>query len=241
MLELPEPLLRNYRQVTVLASLVLGTLLCGALFVLRATYTRSLDYTGLVWNLFLAWLPMVSSLVAYNLYRRRFSLSSLVVIGSALMWLLFFPNAPYLLTDLMHLTYPMSNVPFWYDLILFIAFSWNGFFLGLVSLYLMQTVIRRMVGPLGSWIFAVGALGAGSIGIYLGRFLRWNSWDIFTNPRSILADILERLRHPLDHLQTFGFSMLFFFFLMTTYWMVVALARFSFNEESLNPNVQEVA
>jgi uncharacterized membrane protein len=237
MSELPEPLLRNYRQVAVITSLVLGTAFCGALFVMRATYTHSLGHTGLLWNLFLAWLPMLSALIAYNLYRRRFSISTVVVVASTVIWLLFFPNAPYLLTDLMHLSYPMNNVPFWYDLILYIAFSWNGFFLGLVSLYLMQTVVRRMVGPVGSWIFAVGALGAGSFGIYLGRFLRWNSWDILTNPRSILADIVARMRNPLAHLQTFGFSMVFFLFMMTTYWMVVALARF--NEESLKPHLQE--
>ncbi len=216
--------LRYHRQLSVIASLAFATAVCAGLLALRMAYTRGLTYIGLLWNLFLAWLPFISSLAAYNLYKRWLSLTTLLVAGSALIWLLFFPNAPYLLTDLMHLQ--ASDVPLWYDLILLVAFAWTGSFLGHVSLYLMQTVVLRMAGPLIGWIFALGTLGAGSFGIYLGRFQRWNSWDIFTRPREILSDIWQPLRHPFSHPETVAFSLLFYLFLIASYWMLVTLIRF---------------
>jgi uncharacterized membrane protein len=216
--------LPRYRQLLVLASLVFATALCAGLLVLRVAYSHETRYLHLLWNLFLAWLPVLSSFIAYNLYRRNLHISTPVVIGAAFIWLLFFPNAPYLLTDLIHL-HPAGNVPQWYDLLMLVTFGWTGAFLGLVSLYMMQALIRRAFGPLSSWIFVLGALGAGSFGIYLGRFLRWNSWDLLTNPSRILRDILERLRHPIAHMQTFAFSMIFFLFLMATYGMVMAMVQ----------------
>lgn len=215
---------RYYRQISLVASLIFATAVCAGLLALRMAYTRGIMYTNLLWNLFLAWLPLVSSLAAYNLYKRWFSVTTILVMVSALIWLLFFPNAPYLLTDLMHLQ--ASDVPLWYDLILLVAFAWTGSFLGHVSLYLMQSVVQRMAGSLISWIFALGTLGLGSFGIYLGRFLRWNSWDIFTRPGEILADIWEPIRHPFAHLETVAFSVLFYLFLVASYWMLVTLMQF---------------
>ena len=220
------------RQLSLVASLVLATALCGGLLALRMAYTRGFVFAGLLWNLFLAWVPVFSSLIAYNTGKRRMGLSTLIVIASTFAWLLFFPNAPYLLTDIMHLR--PSNAPIWFDLILLNAFAWTGTFLGLVSLYLMQSVVHRMAGLLTSWAFAVGTLAVGSFGIYLGRFLRWNSWDVFTQPRAILTDILYRLRHPFDNPQTFAFSILFFLFLMAAYGMLVTTVQFGReNEEAL--------
>jgi uncharacterized membrane protein len=225
-----SPSHRYHRQISLAASLIFASALCAVLLALRIAYTRGLVYTNLAWNLFLAWLPVISSFAAYNLYRRGLSFCTLLVAGSAFIWLLFFPNAPYLLTDILHLK--PSNVPLWYDLILLVAFAWTGTFLGLVSLYMMQTVVYRMTGALASWLFAVGTLAAGSFGIYLGRFLRWNSWDIFTNPGMIWRDILERLRSPWAHPQTFAFSALFFLFLVSAYWMLVAIVQLGRHDES---------
>jgi uncharacterized membrane protein len=215
---------RYYRQLSLIASLAFATAVCAGLLALRVAYTRGSMYIGLLWNLFLAWLPLISSLAAYNLYKRWLSMTTVLVVVSALIWLLFFPNAPYLLTDILHLH--ASDVPLWYDLILLVAFAWTGSFLGHVSLYLMQTVVRRMAGQFVSWLFALGTLGAGSLGIYLGRFQRWNSWDIFTRPMEILSDIWQPLRHPFSHPETVAFSVLFYLFLIASYWMLVTLVNF---------------
>ncbi|MEP7356720.1 MAG: DUF1361 domain-containing protein, partial [Anaerolineales bacterium] len=183
MLQPNRAVLRQYRQFAVLVSLGFATLVSLGLLALRVIYSHRLEYTYLAWNLFLAWLPMLCALAAYNAGKRRSRLSWLVVAGCALAWLLFFPNAPYLLTDILHLQ-PSQNAPLWFDLVLLLAFAWTGFFLGLVSLILMQSLVRRAAGrrcrqftaAIASWAFALAVLGLSGFGIYLGRFLRWNSW-----------------------------------------------------------------
>lgn len=215
-------LYRNYRQIAVVGSLVFATAVSLGLLGLRILYTRHWDYFNLGWNLFLAWLPLVFALAAYNAHKRRSRLSWMVVAGCAMIWLLFFPNAPYLLTDIAHLQ-SSYGVPLWYDLIMVVGFAWTGLFLGLVSLYLMQALVRQAAGGLASWLFALGVSALSGFGIYLGRFLRWNSWDIFINPAPVLADVAERLHHPLAHYQTFVFSALFSLFFVSAYFILVAM------------------
>ncbi len=221
---LMRSLYRIYRQVAVVGSLVFATALSLGLLGLRVVYTREFDYLGLGWNLFLAWMPLFFALAAYNVYKRSSRLSWLVVAGCALVWLLFFPNAPYLLTDIIHLQ-SAQGVPYWYDLIMIIGFAFTGLFLGLVSLYLMQSLVRQAAGGAASWLFVLAVSGVSSFGIYLGRFLRWNSWDVFINPLSLLADIFERLRHPLAHYQTFVFSAMFSLFFISAYFILVAMTH----------------
>jgi len=224
MLQPNRAILRQYRQIAVLVSLAFATAVCLGLLALRVTYSHRLEYTYLAWNLFLAWLPMLCALAAYNAGKRRTRLSWLVVAGCALAWLLFFPNAPYLLTDILHLQ-PRADAPLWFDLVLILAFAWTGFMLGLISLVLMQALVRRAAGAAASWAFAVAVLGLTGFGIYLGRFLRWNSWDVFFSPGSLLADMIQPLLHPIVHARTIAFSGLFSLFLVSAYFMIVALTH----------------
>jgi uncharacterized membrane protein len=226
----PMPLIRafarHHRQVAVVASLMLSTAVFVALLALRLTRTDALDHLHLLWNLFLAWLPFLSALAAYNLYKRQSRLNWLVIAACAAAWLLFFPNAPYVVTDLGHL-YPREGVPFWYDLLLVATFVWTGLFLGLVSLYLMQTLVRNTAGPAAGWAFALGVVGLSSFGVYLGRFRRWNSWDVLFSPWELLADIWVRVRHPIAHYQAFVFSLLFAAFFVSAYLMLIAFTHLS--------------
>jgi uncharacterized membrane protein len=217
-------LLRRYRQLAVMASLAFATLICLALLAVRVLYSENRMYLFLAWNLFLAWLPLLCSLLAYNAFKRRNRLSWLVVAGCALAWLLFFPNAPYLLTDILHLE-PRPDAPLWFDLVLVIAFAWTGLFLGLVSLFLMQALVRRAAGVLLSWGFALGVLGISGFGIYIGRFWRWNSWDVFASPGGLFADLLDAAQHPLLHARSLVFSGLFSLFLVSAYFIFVALTH----------------
>jgi uncharacterized membrane protein len=151
---------RNRRQAAVVGSLVFATLVCLSLLAVRGIYARSTAHFHLVWNLFLAWLPMLTALLAYNLGRRRrrgWPGNMLVVGICLLLWLLFFPNAPYILTDLLHLR-PLDTIPVWYDLLLLIAFAWTGASLGLVSLYLMQSLVRAVASPRAAWLITAGVL-----------------------------------------------------------------------------------
>ncbi|HYE72884.1 MAG TPA: DUF1361 domain-containing protein, partial [Blastocatellia bacterium] len=195
--------------------------LCISILGVRMVYTGSYRYIFLVWNLFLAWLPVVGALTSYNLSNRTSKRVWLPVCLCACLWLLFLPNAPYLITDLVHLK-ARNDFLYWFDLVMFISFAWTGIFLGLVSLYLMQEVVKKVASVWASWVFVVIVIGLSSFGIYLGRFPRWNSWDIATQPTILMADIWERVTHPVAHLQTFAFSGLFSLFLLTTYLMLLA-------------------
>jgi uncharacterized membrane protein len=218
-------LIRNSRQLTLLASLVLASLVCIGLLMLRAMHAGNSHYVWLVWNLFLAWFPTASAVVAYNIHNEDSKLRGFLVLICATGWFLFFPNAPYLITDLMHL-HARPDAPFWFDMLLLIAFAWTGFFLGLISLLLMQEIVRRVFGAGLSWCFAFAMLGLGSFGIYLGRFLRWNSWDVWSNPLRLFVDIAHQVRHPLMHAQTVAFSVLFGFFLVAMYLTLTAVMNF---------------
>ena len=135
------------------------------------------------------------ALAAYANARRGRSLATSTL---GVLWLLFFPNAPYLLTDFIHL-HESSATPLWYDALMLAAFAWTGLLLGFASLYLMQMIWQRAVGPVVSWLGVVATLAVGSFGIYLGRFLRFNSWDALVRPRRIAHVIATELENPFSH------------------------------------------
>src|SRR3954471_11258766 len=151
-----------------------------ALVLARIFYTWHFRYAFLIWNLFLAWLPLIFAVLAYEKYQRGCGRNWRFLALTAA-WLLFLPNAPYIFTDLIHLTtYFYSH--FWVDMVLILSCALTGLILGFVSLYLMQSIVTRMAGQLASWAFIAAAAGLSSFGIYLGRFLRFNSWDILFKP-----------------------------------------------------------
>ena len=225
---------RHYRQLAVIGSLLFGTCVCLGLFALRMARIHSFFDGGMIWNLFLAWLPALSALAAYNLRQTHSVLRWITISGFVLVWLLFLPNAPYLITDIMHLQ-PRPEIPYWFDLILYVAFAWTGSFLGLVSLLLIQEVVRHAAGALASWLFILGVLALNSFGIYLGRFLRWNSWDVIVNPLPLFTEIAQQVRHPVAHFQTVVFSVLFTFFFLAAYLMLVAVTRFHAELQTQQP------
>ncbi len=215
---------RLYRQNTVFVSVVFSSILCLFILGLRIAYTRNLRFSFLAWNLFLAWLPLISAFAAFKLQPKlpgRFRILLLTFMG---VWLIFLPNAPYLITDLVHLK-ARSDISFWFDLTMLIAFAVTGLLYGLVSLYWMQQVVFKLAGSAASWIFVLSATGLSSFGIYLGRFLHWNSWDLVGNPVGLLTDIWQIVRHPIANFETFAFSGLFTLFLIGTYSLLSALTR----------------
>jgi uncharacterized membrane protein len=110
--------------------------------------------------------------------------------------MLFFPNAPYILTDFQHLSNAGVDIPVWYDVILLIWFAFTGLFLGMVSLFLMQEIIRREFGRWFGWGFVIAVTGLTTMGIYMGRFLRWNSWDVLGNLAGMTQFTLYYIVNP---------------------------------------------
>jgi uncharacterized membrane protein len=193
------------RLVTVLG-LVAASLFCVGLVGLRMIETGDSDFSGLIWNLFLAWIPFVLAVVVYDRWRRGKARGSLFVLGA--LWLLFFPNAPYIVTDFVHLE-RTGDAPYWYDALTVSAFAWTGVLLGFASLFVMQTVVRQWRGVVSGWVFAGTALALGSLGIYLGRFLRLNSWDAVEHP-SVLPRIAHAVaRDPFAYQEAIGVTVLF--------------------------------
>jgi uncharacterized membrane protein len=226
MLQLPSV----YRgQTRLIAALCLSSALSIALLAARALYTGYLSWEFLAWNLCLAWIPMVMALGAWASGRDRRH-PGLVTAGLLAAWLLFFPNAPYILTDLIHLA-PRAPVPVWFDALMIFSFAWNGLMLGFVSLWIVQNLVRGWYGDIVAWLAAAVSLAAASFGIYLGRFQRWNSWDVLTQPHALATDVLERVLNPLAHPQTVAISLLFFGLLTVAYLTTVLLAGSRWRQE----------
>jgi len=159
------------------------------LILLRGTAT----FLFLLWNLFLAWIPYWISLAVAPFYERTKSLTFISII--LFVWLLFLPNAPYILTDLLHLR-DRAPIPYWYDLMLLISFAWTGLLLGLTSLYEVHLFLTKRFSKTIGWIGIFTAITLSGLGVYIGRFLRWNSWDILTQPIQLFTDLIEILLHP---------------------------------------------
>ncbi len=193
------------------------------LVLARIIWSGNLRLGFLVWNLFLAWLPLIFALLACEKYRagcgrnwRFFGLTGA--------WLLFFPNAPYIFTDLIHLT-TRFNAHFWVDLVLILSCALTGLVAGFVSLYLMQSVVRRMLGRGASWVFIAAVSALSSFGIYLGRILRFNSWDVVFQPVKIYRGLGNWAADPLANSTSFLFPVLFATFLFIAYVLLYGLTH----------------
>jgi len=155
---------RNRYKISLFGLMTAASLVCVALVAARIEYSDSRRYTGLVWNLFLAWIPFVLAYAAYALSWRKLLLYLAMPLITFLC-LIFLPNAPYILTDLQHLARETTNAPLWYDVIMLVWFSWTGLLLGLVSLYFMHEIVRRAFGRLAGWLFVLIISGLGSFGV----------------------------------------------------------------------------
>lgn len=203
-----------------LYAIMLSSLL--AIFLLAGRFYRSgtITYGFLLWNLLLAWIPFLGSLWANRLHGRHPGRWWLLIFPGAL-WLAFFPNAPYIITDFWHLQ-ERAPIPMWYDIGLLASFAWTGLVLAIYSLRTMHRLVVHYVGRVVGWLFAAAVMCLGGLGIYLGRFLRWNSWDLLLNPTEVLADVVVRLADPLSHPRTFGVTLLFAAILFVSYLTLTA-------------------
>ena len=209
----------------VFALLGAGSAMCIAMVAGRTLYSHTHHFQTLVWNLFLAWIPLVLSALIYRIATRRADLTRWILVPATLVWLLFFPNAPYIVTDLVHLGQYHDNVPGWFDVMLVAWFAWTGLLLGVVSLRLMQEIVARARGSRVGWLFVVLVTAAGSLGIYVGRFLRWNSWTVFQAPLTLADTGWDRVSQPDAGELMLGFAVLFALLFLFVYGTAYLLAR----------------
>lgn len=195
--------------------IALSTFLVFFYYFGRVFISRDFIFKNLIWNLFLAWLPYIFSLGIAALHRLRPRWWVLLLLPGIL-WLLFLPNSFYIVTDLIHLA-KRQSIPIWYDAGLIAITAWTGIFLANMSLHSVQGVIRSYLGHIISWVFALTVIGLSGYGVYLGRFLRWNSWDLLLDPTEILVDSIYPLLHPISYADKIGFVVMYTSLFLVTY------------------------
>lgn len=165
-----------------------------SLVCFRVVYTGQIHFVWLLWNLFLALVPYLLTRTAMR--QLQWIESNIRFFLLFFTWLFFIPNSFYIITDLFHLE-DQKVMPRWYDLALLFSFAWNGFFLGISSLRQMQTILQCKWPQVKEWQFFYPVMVLNALGVYIGRYLRYNSWDVITNPFDLTSDVLSLLVHPL--------------------------------------------
>jgi uncharacterized membrane protein len=208
-------------------ALILLSVFCANASFIRVAMTDSSDLLFLIWNLALAWVPLVFAWLLYirtTAYGLQWSKLNALYFA---MWLLFLPNAFYLVTDFVHLEGDFTEPQRIFDIVLLMSYSIVGILLGIISLMLVHIRAVQRFTTYGHYLPIIALLVTG-FGIYLGRYLQWNSWDILLNPFGILFDISDRIVNPTSHLLTFGTTLLFFCFYGLLYlfaWRVYRLLQ----------------
>ncbi|MFN7138702.1 MAG: DUF1361 domain-containing protein [Limisphaerales bacterium] len=211
-----------------IAALIVGSMLATSLLAVRYFYWSSLGHLYLAWNLFLAWVPVGFAFLAW-----RYKEDKIRLYLFAALWLLFLPNAPYLVTDLIHLR-ARPPVPVWFDMVLLQSFIGLGLLLGFVSLYKMQLLTAHFYGKRASWIFVLVVVALTGFGIYLGRVQRFNSWDAIINPIGLFTELFG---HLATHTKAVSlFSLLYGVFFLGAYVVLYGLTHLRFEVRELrNP------
>lgn len=199
---------RNEMEQTLLLSSLFSILLAFT----RVIYTSELMFIFLIWNLFLAFVPYAITQVCMHKLEWIENTSKFLVVLS--IWLLFIPNTFYIITDLFHL-HERAPVPLWFDLALIFSFAWNGLLMGVLSVRQMEKMVTIKWQLKKEWLFTLPLMFLNAFGIYIGRYLRYNSWDIISKPFGLAEDMLYMFMHPLRN--RFDWSMIFCFALLMSF------------------------
>jgi uncharacterized membrane protein len=206
---------------------LLGLSLCsGFLYLISARYYGAEPFWFLNWNLLLAWLPLLFAVMLVK-YLKHQAWASFRAIGLSVLWLAFLPNSFYLITDFIHLGYADPSQILYY-VIMLASFSFSGLLLGFISLYLIHHELLKRLKDTEAhgWILLILLLC--SFALYLGRYLRWSTWDIILHPIGVVFDVSDRIINPVAYGQTFQVTALFFVLISALYfsfWHLVAAAR----------------
>lgn len=182
------------------------------LLAIRVKLTHSFFLIFLVWNLFLAFIPYAISTYLESVKQP----SKLNLLLTTATWLLFLPNAPYIVTDFIHLELN-GNIMVWLDFLIISSFAFTGMALYYLSIMDMINIFMKYLNTmqLNFWLGVLFVLSA--FGIYLGRFLRYNSWEIVQNPCMLFQDIFSIIIFPMHHFKAWVFILCFKIFLILCY------------------------
>jgi uncharacterized membrane protein len=214
-----------------MAALMFASVAGCVLLALRSILLGHGRHLHLVWNLFLAWLPLFFALGLQWWSQFRSEKRGLGWWGLAAGWLLFFPNAPYILTDLAHLR-SRTAPHYWTDLVLILVFALTGLVLGFVSLFVVQRLVARRFGWVAGWGLVGATTFLNGFGVYAGRFLRWNSWDVVFSPWSLLNEGVQWVASMPESPRGLMLPLLFAVLMFLAYVMLYGLTHMRFEEET---------
>jgi uncharacterized membrane protein len=198
-------------------ALVLATAVGAGLFTYCAITNHSLQYDYLLWNLLLAWVPLIiSTRLIYVLSKKLWS--SWEAMGLSILWLIFLPNSFYMISDFIHLETAPTNSAIYYA-ITFTSIIYTAVVIGFLSLYMVHIELRRRLDSNTVRLILALILASCSAAIYIGRDLRWSSWDVITNPGGVLFDISDRLVHISDYRTMLTTGIMFFVLLASMYFL----------------------
>ncbi|HEY4208126.1 MAG TPA: DUF1361 domain-containing protein [Puia sp.] len=206
--------------------LFLSILFSCLLTAVRVLRTEHYYFAFLVWNLLLAYIPYLVST----------RLTRLDAKGAArgpgwwtlaLLWLLFIPNSFYIITDLYHLEdlHQTRNMPQWFDLVMILSFVWNGLLLGVLSVRQMERLFFPRLSLVNELLFLYPIMWLNALGIYIGRYLRYNSWDIVTDPFRLLRDTAMMVVHPFRHHDAWDMVLCFSIMMTLIYLMMKRISK----------------
>ena len=194
--------------------------------MVRIKLNKSFFYLFLIWNVFLAMIPY-----AITMYLNiKPNLSKLKLGFWFILWLAFLPNAPYIVTDLIHIRIGNDNL-LWLDVLVLLSFALSGLFLFYLSIRDMEKLIASKVKRIPTTAIVLIILFLCGFGVYLGRFLRYNSWEIISNPQILITDVFNIMISPFQHSEAWLFTIGFGGFLMVGYLMFNNLKHISSHED----------
>lgn len=197
------------------------------LLLIRMIVTGSIEYIFLPWNLFLAFIPYgITWWMARNIALIE---NKIKLLAALAVWLLFIPNSFYIITDLFHLIH-VRSAPKWFDLLLIFSFAWNGILFGILSIRRLELVLSLQQGKGFSFLWVFIVMWLCSFGIYIGRFLRFNSWDVITDPFSLAGEIMDMVIHPFAYSYAWGMTLCYAAFMTLLYFTIKKISE-SFNME----------
>jgi uncharacterized membrane protein len=220
---LQDTLLKLYFNKTELERwLVLSCFFSVGLTSFRVFYTKQWLFVWLLWNLFLAVIPYLLTRTAIRQARWIENNSRFALLFTV--WLLFIPNSFYIITDLFHLKM-RSGVPLWFDLALIFSFAWNGILLGVSSIRQMEKMVQCKWQRLKEWQFVYPMMLFNALGIYIGRYLRYNSWDVVTNPFQLTNDVIYLFVHPVRNRFDWSMIVCYAMFMSLIYIAIKRMSR----------------
>jgi len=211
------------RETRYLQAASLISLLCLILFLVRILMTGTYRYWFIPENLALAWACLIFAWVLVGQLKEQRWLSW-QNLSLSVLWLVFLPNSWYVLTDFVHIR-ATGEISQLYDIVLMTSLVISGFVLGFASLYLVHLELRKRLGSRVSGAMVAIILLLSSFAIYLGRDLRWNSWDVVADPGGLILDVSDRVVDPFGHPRAINVTVLFFVLIGTIYLAIWIWAR----------------